>query len=105
MAWDSSRSTLYAATECNYIDRMGNNFDYRRAKIPKPPHSAEEKIEGNDDDDDSENEIDEEDDDDDRAWPKNAFHSESYWGYTFDAGRHQLCTFLVLQIVAHLWFN
>lgn len=35
LSWDSKRSTLYAATECEYQDRMGGHFDYRRATIPK----------------------------------------------------------------------
>ncbi|KAL1739752.1 hypothetical protein HDZ31DRAFT_22604, partial [Schizophyllum fasciatum] len=37
LVWDASRSTLYAATECSYMDRMGNTNEYRRAKIPAGP--------------------------------------------------------------------
>lgn len=37
LAWDVKRSTLYAATECMYMDRMGSTHEYRRAKIPAGP--------------------------------------------------------------------
>ncbi|KAG6825489.1 hypothetical protein H0H93_000620, partial [Arthromyces matolae] len=34
LAWDGAHDTLYAATECNYLDRSGNFHDYRHAKVP-----------------------------------------------------------------------
>ncbi|KZP24576.1 hypothetical protein FIBSPDRAFT_735589 [Athelia psychrophila] len=89
MVWDSARNTLYAATECRYIDRLGRNYDYRPARIPRDQrgrYGADD--DGNDDDEDLED--DDEDLEDDRAWPKDAFHGESYFGYTFDAARHTI---------------
>jgi hypothetical protein len=38
LAWDPTRNTLYATTECKYIDRMGNHHGYRNAKVPKVPN-------------------------------------------------------------------
>lgn len=85
LGWDSGRSRLYAATECSYMDRMGYNHDYRRAKMPKG--------DGGDDDDDDEDE--DEDDDylegDEKMWPERAYHGEDYFGYMFDAGDHRVC--------------
>ncbi|KDQ56993.1 hypothetical protein JAAARDRAFT_194182 [Jaapia argillacea MUCL 33604] len=95
LAWDSERSSLYAATECQYMDRMGNHYDYRRAKIPKAsddvPTEESTPIElnfGEDGDDDDEDEDDY--DDDERCWPKRAWHAENYFGHTFDAGEHRI---------------
>jgi hypothetical protein len=34
MAWDPVRNCLYAATECNYVDRLGRHYDYRTMKMP-----------------------------------------------------------------------
>ncbi|CCL98796.1 uncharacterized protein FIBRA_00801 [Fibroporia radiculosa] len=34
MAWDSKRSSLWAATECGYMDRLGYTHDYRHANVP-----------------------------------------------------------------------
>ncbi|KAH9945027.1 uncharacterized protein BXZ73DRAFT_38972 [Epithele typhae] len=34
LAWDSARSSLFVATECTYVDRMGTRLDYRRARVP-----------------------------------------------------------------------
>jgi hypothetical protein len=105
MVWDSERNVLYAATECNYIDRMGSHHDYRTAKLPKWQKAAEAReMWGNNDDNDidmdesedkSENDDDDDDnddeDDDERCWPKHAHHTEGYFGYMFDAGDHTLC--------------
>lgn len=79
MAWDAVHNSLYAVTECHYMDRLGRNVDYRRAKIPQ----------------DQEHEL--EDDDDGyegRCWPKRAHHGEGYFGYLFDAGDHTICASL-----------
>ncbi|CAE6460958.1 unnamed protein product [Rhizoctonia solani] len=88
LAWDAHNNCLYAATKCNYMDRLGNHHDYRYAKIPKSQRSNQ----GVDDEDD-----DEDDDDDDegatdgeRCWPKDAWHTEDYFGYLFDAGDHSI---------------
>lgn len=101
LSWDSVHNALYAATECNYIDRIGNHHDYRRAKIPKfsagipggtKDNSFRPEDQGDEDNhNDDWNGSDSEDEDDDIAWPKNAFHAENYFGYTFDAGIHQIC--------------
>ncbi|CUA78533.1 hypothetical protein RSOLAG22IIIB_13211 [Rhizoctonia solani] len=89
LAWDAHNNCLYAATQCSYIDRLGNHHDYRYAKIPKSQRSDtdvdyDEEGEG-DDDDDEEGPIDGE-----RCWPKEAWHTEDYFGYLFDAGDHSI---------------
>jgi len=95
MAWDSTHGSLYAATECNYVDRQGFHHDYRKAKMPKSSArspevttrpSTQEHPDGEDGDEESDSS--DPDDDDERAWPKQAFHAEDYFGYTFDAGDH-----------------
>ena len=96
LAWDDACNSLYAATECRYVDRMGSHHDYRRAVIPKRrTEVTEEEVNGEGADD-----IDEGDEDnkDNKAsfgkkWPKKACHSEDYFGHTFDAAGHRLCTF------------
>ncbi|KAH9479827.1 hypothetical protein JR316_0008422 [Psilocybe cubensis] len=93
MAWDNSSNTLYAATECTYVDRIGYHHDYRRAKIPREKYPSEENQSDMDIDDDeiADNEPDSEDDwDDERCWPRNAYHRENYWGHVWDAGDHRL---------------
>ncbi|KAH9935224.1 uncharacterized protein BXZ73DRAFT_76917 [Epithele typhae] len=35
LAWDSATSSLFVATECENMDRMGNRMDYRRARVPR----------------------------------------------------------------------
>ncbi|KAG8745502.1 hypothetical protein FRC10_007849 [Ceratobasidium sp. 414] len=82
LAWDSTRNFLYAATECSYQDRMGYRHDYRRAKIStrKDQEDDDETMDDGDFDDFEE-----------RAWPKNAWHDENYFGYAFDAGEHRIC--------------
>jgi hypothetical protein len=116
MVWDSKHNSLYAATQCDYIDRHGGHHGYRRAKIPKSTVLKAERqvmrvggknIDSNgdeddvdvDDDDEAEDEDDEYDDDDnDKAWPQDAFHNEDYFGYTFDAGEHRTCESLQILI-------
>ncbi|KAH7332740.1 hypothetical protein B0J17DRAFT_721895 [Rhizoctonia solani] len=70
LAWDAHNNCLYAATQCRYIDRLGNHHDYPYAKIPKGQRSNRVDEEKDDDDD-------EEDDEDavtdgERCWPKDA---------------------------------
>ncbi|KAJ7235721.1 hypothetical protein B0H12DRAFT_1212432 [Mycena haematopus] len=91
MTWDAPRSVLYVATSCDYMDRNGDTFDYRRAKVPRIPRDLETVPSEEDDDPMDDDEFDSEDDDDDGpCWPKNAAHAEDYFGYLFDAGNHRL---------------
>lgn len=71
LAWNAENATLYAATECQYVDRMGNyhSDDYRKV------HTT----------------ADDEDDYDERHWPNRATHDETSFGYVFDIGEHALC--------------
>jgi len=103
LAWDAPRSTLYAATECNYMDRMGNHYDYRPAKIPGsrrgiPPEKKSKMVGEGDDGDDEEWEDEDEDEDEDydgdEFWPSKASHKETHFGYAFDSGEHRLCEFV-----------
>ncbi|KAG5636223.1 hypothetical protein H0H81_008730 [Sphagnurus paluster] len=93
LAWDAQQDTLYAATECPYMDTYGGwRGYYRRAKVPK---DQRERRSFRDDDEQEEEEEEEEeeedDDDDDRCWPKDAYHGEEYYGYLYDSGDHTLC--------------
>jgi len=96
LAWDSARSTLFAATECEYMDRLGNHHGYRPAKIPKGPYNKEaygDWYDENLDHDEEmadEDEEDEDDFDDEHFWPERAHHDEAAFGYTFDSGDHRL---------------
>lgn len=42
MAWDSRNNSLYAATECEYLDPYGRNNDYRVARTPRFSANASE---------------------------------------------------------------
>ncbi|OBZ70130.1 hypothetical protein A0H81_09812 [Grifola frondosa] len=88
MAWDSRHSTLYAATECGNMDRLGSTFDYRKAKIPNWAKMLYDRDADPQDVDDEEEE--DEDDWEEECWPKNAYHGEDFYGYAFDAGEHRL---------------
>jgi len=93
LAWDNAHHSLYAATECRYVDRMGGQHNYRKAEIPKL--RTETLTDGEaDDEGDVEGEEDDEDEDANfgKKWPKKAMHSEDYFGYPFDAAEHRLCT-------------
>ncbi|KAF7973198.1 hypothetical protein HWV62_15779 [Athelia sp. TMB] len=90
MAWDANHNTLYAATECNYIDRVGNHHDYRRAKIPEDQRRGYVAADEDEDVTDDEADSDYSDNGGERAWPKKAFHGEGYWGHTFDAAKHTI---------------
>ncbi|CAE7182037.1 unnamed protein product [Rhizoctonia solani] len=74
LAWDAKNNCLYAATECEHMDRLGYNYDYRYAKIPKSQNPGANT-----------DEVDHE-----RCWPKKAWHKEDYFGYLFDAGEHRI---------------
>jgi len=79
MAWDAGHNSLYAVTECHYMDRLGRNHDYRRAKVPREQGSEDDELEGYEG----------------RCWPKRAHHGEDYFGYLFDAGDHRICVSLL----------
>ncbi|KAI5898084.1 uncharacterized protein SCHCODRAFT_02744383 [Schizophyllum commune H4-8] len=95
LAWDAPRSTLYAATECNALDRAGIRHGYGRLRMPDGDDSihdergkpAEEppKKRARIDAGGGEDEYDEE-----RGWPKGAYHDEKYFGYAWDCGDHRL---------------
>ncbi|CAG7853189.1 SubName: Full=Uncharacterized protein {ECO:0000313/EMBL:CCA76996.1} [Serendipita indica DSM 11827] len=44
LAWDSRHNSLYALSECIYMDRLGGYHGYRRARIPRsdPPDGMDE---------------------------------------------------------------
>ncbi|KAF8071505.1 hypothetical protein FPV67DRAFT_876444 [Lyophyllum atratum] len=88
LAWDARHNALYAATECRYMDRMGNWNGYRRAKVPKDQRYTYGHGGGND----RFVEEDEGTDDysDGRCWPKQAYHGEEHFGYLYDAGEHKI---------------
>ena len=69
-------SDIKQSCKTSYMDRLGRNFDYRRAKISQ----------------DQDPEDDEREDDDEgregRCWPKRANHGEDCFGYLFD---HSIC--------------
>ncbi|OCH84733.1 WD40 repeat-like protein [Obba rivulosa] len=90
MAWDESRSTLLAATECEYMDRLGRHHDYRRAKLPSWEKDPRSSNGSDDEDEDMDQEDDDDEYDDERCWPTRAHHGEDFFGYTFDAGDHRL---------------
>ncbi|OJT15006.1 hypothetical protein TRAPUB_8449 [Trametes pubescens] len=94
LTWDDRRSTLYAGTECEYMDYRGNTYGYRGAHLPRwardppepehmPPEEGDEDDEMDDDDYDSAEES-----DDEHFWPKKAAHNEKAFGYAYDAGEH-----------------
>jgi len=35
MCWNESRNELWAPTTCEYLDRMGEHWDYVKDKIPR----------------------------------------------------------------------
>ncbi|TRM66145.1 hypothetical protein BD626DRAFT_546490 [Schizophyllum amplum] len=112
LAWDAPRSTLYAATECDNMDRMGTTHDYRQARIrdddfgindrrgqpPREPKvkkdrrdkDAMDEDEDEDDDDDEDGSVDEDEYDNELGWPERSYHNEAYFGYAWDCGDHRL---------------
>ncbi|KAL1940225.1 hypothetical protein VTO73DRAFT_9177 [Trametes versicolor] len=98
LTWDERRTTLYAGTECDYMDRLGRTYDYRGAHIPRwaerrpgermaqtaaYPGYVEDETDENGDAYDSA-----EDSDGIHCWPKRAAHDEKAFGYAYDAGDH-----------------
>ncbi|KAH9859104.1 hypothetical protein C2E23DRAFT_34630 [Lenzites betulinus] len=98
LTWDDRRATLYAGTECDYMDRNGSNYDYRSARIPRWAEQCPEDRMAEDaayagDEADEMDEDDEEYDsadesDDEHYWPKRVAHDEKTFGYAYDAGEH-----------------
>ncbi|KAJ6467549.1 WD40 repeat-like protein [Mycena vitilis] len=86
MTWDAPRSTLYVATQCDTMNRLGDNFDYRHVKRPRISWSWESLEREDSDSYDS----DDESDYDAPCWPKNAGNAEDYFGHLFDAGDHRI---------------
>ncbi|KAF8598053.1 hypothetical protein BDV93DRAFT_610081 [Ceratobasidium sp. AG-I] len=90
LAWDPKRNTLFAATECSYMDTAGFRHGYRpgtkcEMNLGKPStqnqnrkHEEEEEEDGDDDDDYE------------RCWPDLAWHFEDYYEYPFDSGNHRV---------------
>ena len=79
LAWNKNNSTLYAATECQYVDWLGYYTEYRdfekraiRGTDIKPPITRSDYV----------------------YWPDRAFHIETSFGYAYDAGQHTLRTLL-----------
>lgn len=100
LVWDETRTALYAATKCQYVDGGGNTRGYRRAEKPGYMRKFEDRRSGffmrdNDDGDVNSDDYppDSEDDDDESNWPKRAHHPEDYYGSFFDAAEHLLCMF------------
>jgi hypothetical protein len=113
LAWDPANQTLYAATECSRLDRLGRHSGYRAAKVKKAEATAEDIQEDDRDEGWEDVEDDERIGNDDqgrrqkwdftefaddntyeevagRAWPKIAWHNEESFGLLFDAGNHRL---------------
>ncbi|KAF9026060.1 hypothetical protein BDZ89DRAFT_49751 [Hymenopellis radicata] len=75
LAWDRTRSTLWAATECNYLDPYRN--PYRSVKLPgyiKSRLNEDSSVYG-------------------RSWPNNAYHLENYFGDILNTGAHTTLRF------------
>jgi hypothetical protein len=109
MVWDGSTQTLFAGTECSYMDRLGYTHDYARAKFGKIQKRRVRELWGQVQEDDDMDEEDEEDDDDDDdefeewAWPRRAAHGEESFGYPLDSGEHRTCmAFFALCILCTL---
>lgn len=88
LIWNSKCATLYASTECPYLDRRGIWNGYRTVRDPalrKDRRSSEwrgGRYRGPGFDEYG------------RYWPKEARHDESSFGYIYDAGDHSLCTYM-----------
>lgn len=89
LAWDASRNTLYASTECVFVDTLGYHHNYRPgtkcemnlgAPRPERRNGGRSRREEKEDDDDYE-----------KCWPEKAWHFEDYYEYAFDSGDHRVC--------------
>ncbi|KAJ7737538.1 hypothetical protein B0H16DRAFT_1571880 [Mycena metata] len=82
MTWYDAQNVLYVSTTCSFMDRNGYTSDYRRARLPASMLPEPVPAGGMPNYD--------EDGEFDKCWPKQAIHSEGYWGEVFDAGHHRL---------------
>jgi len=98
LAWDDTRSTLYASLDCHWVDRQGKTVDYRKARPPPPqnmkPKRGEDEGNGKDKGEGGT--------DADpgvaspykgQRWPRKAARPEGYFEETYDAARHGLAVF------------
>ncbi|KAK4705672.1 hypothetical protein P7C70_g522, partial [Phenoliferia sp. Uapishka_3] len=93
MAWQVSSQSLWAATECLYVDRMGNHHGYRHAKIPRTQINAEASPSDDDKSSADDEDYSVDDNDYEHNWPRGAFHDEQAFGHAFDSGTHRLFRF------------
>ncbi|KAF8598054.1 hypothetical protein BDV93DRAFT_561741 [Ceratobasidium sp. AG-I] len=87
LAWDPKRNTLFAATECAYMDMAGYRHGYRPGKksqmnLGQPSTRTQNNR--------RQGEAEENDDDYEKCWPAPAWHSEDYYEYPFDSGDHRV---------------
>ncbi|KAL1722118.1 WD40-repeat-containing domain protein [Schizophyllum commune] len=88
--WDAPRSTLYAATECDALDRAGTRHGYRIARIPIDDDGIhDERGKAAEEPPKKRARMDDEYDEE-RGWPKRSYHDEKYFGYAWDCGDHRL---------------
>jgi hypothetical protein len=108
LAWDDRRSTLYAATECENVDRIGYHHgssvpcalvraysslastDYRYAKIKQRyrldatdadwEDPARDDADADEDAQDEDNSMDDDDFNEEECWPERAFQTEEFYG-------------------------
>uniref|UniRef100_A0A0W0FUT0 Putative WD40 repeat-like protein n=1 Tax=Moniliophthora roreri TaxID=221103 RepID=A0A0W0FUT0_MONRR len=98
VAWHPSSQTLFAGTECSYMDRLGYTHDYTRAKFGKVQKKRAREAWGQMPEDETEADDGSEDDDDDQfdewAWPVRAAHNEESFGYPLDSGEHRIYRYI-----------
>ncbi|KAI0057359.1 hypothetical protein BV25DRAFT_1831186 [Artomyces pyxidatus] len=83
LTWDAPRQTLYAATECSYMDRLGYYHGYRSAEF-EPSSGSGSRTPDSDDEDVEESRHDY------RCWPEDAYHLEQSFGHPLDCGYPRL---------------
>ena len=91
LAWDPKHNTLFAATECAYMDMAGYRHGYRpgtkfEMNLGQPSTRTKKKP--------KRGEVVEDDDDYEKCWPAPAWHFEDYYEYPFDSGDHRVCKLL-----------
>jgi len=89
LAWDPTRNTLFAGTECGYMDKYGYRHGYRpgskiEMNLEKPTTPARKNRRRTEEQDDGDN------DDYEKCWPAPAWHFEDYYEYPFDSGSHRI---------------
>ncbi|KAI0719161.1 hypothetical protein C8T65DRAFT_736855 [Cerioporus squamosus] len=73
LAWDSKRSTLYAATDRDFQEYLRLRPVYRKARIPQWAKRNPAVLDGAR-----------------HLWPRPAWYREDYYGYAYDAPGHSL---------------